>query len=326
MRINIQVLLGIGLFMPMLAWANYTIEIRQGTQSAIPVAVVPFEADETHTGVAQELAQLIGSDLNVSTRLSTLPLSHEVSQTWRAPIQVPAWRDLGAHYMVMGSIQPNPTQADQWLCFYRLVDLYQTPQTAAQVKDGTLQTSTQTDNIIFERKVALSDPKKVPQLAHYLSDQFYEGITGTPGIFSTRVAYTRLLRTPQGRRYSIEIMDFQGSQIQSVVESSEPLMSPSWSPDGRSLAYVSFAQKRAGIYVLDLASGKTRRLTHFPGINGAPAFSPDGKQMAFVLSKSGAPKLYVMNLETHNLTQLTEGTYIDTEPSWAPDGASLIFT
>ena len=122
------------------------------------------------------------------------------------------------------------------------------------------------------------------------------------------------------------VADADGWNPRTVVNSTEPLMSPSWSPDGRRLAYVSFEGGNSGVYLQDIASGSREKVASFRGINGAPSFSPDGGRLALTLSKGGNPDIYVMDLGSKHLTQVTNHFGIDTEPSWSPDGASLYFT
>ena len=103
-------------------------------------------------------------------------------------------------------------------------------------------------------------------------------------------------------------------------------MSPTWSPDGKQIAYVSFETQRAQIFTVAVATGQRRLLTSFSGINGAPAWSPDGRSLAVVLSKNGSPKIYTIDLSAGQLKQVTFGDAIDTEPRYSPDGRSIIFT
>ncbi|MCK4708109.1 MAG: PD40 domain-containing protein, partial [Gammaproteobacteria bacterium] len=110
------------------------------------------------------------------------------------------------------------------------------------------------------------------------------------------------------------------------LESNEPLMSPSWSPDGASLAYVSFENQRPEIFIQHLASAKRSKISGFKGINGAPNWSPDGKSLALVLSKDKSADIYIMNIATKKLTRLTRHRSIDTEPVWSADGQTLVFT
>jgi TolB protein len=89
---------------------------------------------------------------------------------------------------------------------------------------------------------------------------------------------------------------------------------------------VSFETKQPEIFVQDVVSGKRRRLTRYPGLNGAPAFSPDGRQLALTLSKDGNPEIYVQDLSSSRLRRLTTNAAIDTEPSWSPNGERIVFT
>ena len=128
------------------------------------------------------------------------------------------------------------------------------------------------------------------------------------------------------QRYRLMVADADGYGPRIVTESSEPIMSPAWSPDGQSLAYVSFEGKASAIYVQRLATGERRRVSARSGINGAPAWSPDGRKLALTLSRDGNLDLYVLDLATQGLTRLTTDSAIDTEPEWSRDGASIYFT
>ena len=103
-------------------------------------------------------------------------------------------------------------------------------------------------------------------------------------------------------------------------------MSPSWSPDGKKIAFVSFKGNRSSINIVDLELRKSTLISRYPGINGAPAWSPNGEQLAMVLSKDGNPSIYLLNLVTGNLNKLTKGIGIDTEPCWSKDGQEIFFT
>ncbi len=127
-------------------------------------------------------------------------------------------------------------------------------------------------------------------------------------------------------RYALMVADSDGYNPQTIVRSAEPLLSPSWSPDGSKLAYVSFERGNSAIYIQNIGTGARELVTSFRGINSAPAFSPDGRKLALTLSRSGNPEIYVMDLGSKQLTQLTNHFAIDTEPTWAPDGSAVYFT
>ena len=160
--------------------------------------------------------------------------------------------------------------------------------------------------------------------AHHISDLVFERLTGIPGAFSTRIAYVSVEGQPPAQRYRLVVADADGFDPHTVAESTEPLMSPAWSPDGQNLAYVSFEGKASAIYVQRLATGERRRVSARAGINGAPAWSPDGTRLALTLSRDGNLDIYTLELATQALTRLTSNDAIDTEPRVDADGESSV--
>jgi TolB protein len=129
------------------------------------------------------------------------------------------------------------------------------------------------------------------------------------------------------RSYRLVVSDADGANEYTVFASPDPIMSPAWSPDGRSVAYVSFHTGLAAVYVQTLSTGRQVQVSAKAGINGAPSFSPDGKQLALALSRhDGNVDVYVLTLATQELRRVTDDPAIDTEPAWSPDGRSLYFT
>ena len=155
----------------------------------------------------------------------------------------------------------------------------------------------------------------------------YEKILGVRGAFATRIAYISVLGSLPNRTFRLVVADADGANPHVVMQSPEPLMSPAWSPDGLSLAYVSFEDRLPSIYVQTLKSGERRRVSARAGVNQAPAWSPDGRKLAMTLStRDGNLDIYVLDLATQALTRITDDPAIDTEPQWSRDGQSLYFT
>ena len=164
-------------------------------------------------------------------------------------------------------------------------------------------------------------PTQLRPVAHRISDLIYEKLTGEKGLAATRIAFVNA----GGGSWFLVVSDADGQNPNVILRSSQPIMSPSWSPDGSRLAYVSFEGRRPQIVVQEVYSGARRVVSAAPGINGAPSWAPNGQRLAFTLSKDGNPEIYALDLGGQNPVRLTNGNAIDTEPVWLPDG-SIVFT
>jgi TolB protein len=285
------------------AHAALTIEITQGVEGAVPIAVVPFGPVGANLPV--DVADVITADLKRSGRFAPVAKDDLIARPYEASqVNFRDWRLLKADNLVIGKVTPFGAG---YVAQFQLFDVFRGVQLAGYS--------------------IRSDANGLRRTAHQIADMIYETLTGEPGAFATRIAYITVTDAGDGkRRYSLEVADSDGFNPQSVVQSTQPLMSPAWSPDASRLAYVSFENKLPKIFEQDLRSGRRELLASFRGINGAPAWSPDGTQMALVLSKDGNPEVYVMDLATKRLRRLTDSLGIDTEPSWSPDGRFIIFT
>jgi TolB protein len=289
-----------------LAQAALTIEITQGVEGAMPVAVVPFGWQGPAGSLAPEdVAAVISADLQRSGRFSPLPVTDMLSRPHEgAQVNFRDWRLLNVENLVVGRVLAS---GDSYIVQFQLFDIFR----AAPLIGYSIR----------------STAAGLRRTAHQISDLIYETLMGEPGAFATRIAYVTELRSADGNRhYSLQVADADGHNPQPVLNSSQPLMSPSWSPDGKRLAYVSFESKRPAIYIQEVDTGRRELLTSYPGLNGAPRWSPDGKSLALVLSHRGNADIYVLDLERRNLKQITRDYGIDTEPAWYPDGSALIFT
>jgi len=297
--------------------AALDIVITEGIDAARPIAVIPFVWQGTGPA-PQQISDVVMSDL---TRSGTFKALDELSLPQRSistisQFQAKNWANVGAEAVVMGSIKPYGT--DKYLVSFDLVDLVK-----AQMQSGTGPQSTQ-EFLIDSRETVISSAQ-FRQYGHRISDIIYEKLTGIRGAFLTRIAYV-VVKHGEKSPYQLMISDYDGHNEQLLLRSPEPLMSPSWSPDGQQLAYVSFENKKAEIFVQDIYTQSRSKISSFDGINGAPVFSPDGKKLALTLSKDGQPEVYVIDISTKALKRVTNHYAIDTEASWFPDGKSLIFT
>lgn len=299
------------------AFATLNIEITQGAQGAIPIAVVPF-AGQTDQQAPNNVSSVITADLQNSGRFKLMS-SGQMRQmpASAAAVDFNYWQKQNINDLVVGSIKS--LGGDQYQVSFQLINPY---SAKAQAKNAA---PVWQNSVLLSKSFTVNN-SELRGLAHHISDLIYQNLTGVRGIFSTRIAYVIVQRGARANQYTLEASDYDGYNPRTLLRSGQPIMSPAWSPDGRRLAYVSFEDGSSAIYIQDVATGSRQRLPNFPGVNGAPAWSPYNSRLAFVLSKTGYPKIYMMNLATRSVTQLTQGESIDTEPSWAPDGHSIIFT
>lgn len=299
------------------------IVITEGMDTARPIAVVPFKwlGDGPAPG---QLTEVIAADLTRSGKFNPIPASAMPQQPSNdGELDYAAWAKLGVEAVLMGTIEPY--SVDRYMVKFQLVDVLRgqiTGGNAQMLRDGEL---VQSNDHILDARSSVIDGDQFRQYSHRISDVVYEALTGERGAFMTRIAYVTVNHDDQ-YPYKLMVSDYDGANEKVLLRSPEPLMSPSWSPDGNKLAYVTFENETAEIYIQDIYTTRREKLTSFPGINGSPVFSPDGKKMAMVLSKDGNPELYVMDLATKNLQRVTRNRTIDTEPSWTPDSKSLVFT
>ena len=288
------------------AHAELRIEISQGVDKTVPVAVVPF--GWTGGGALPfDVADLVGADLQRSGRFSTLESGDMLQRpTAGKDVDFGDWRILGIEVVIVGQL--IQTAPDSFTIQFQMFDVFR-----------------------GEQMLGYRQPARRDQLrgaTHLVADMIYKELTGVAGIFSTRIAYVTVTGKEAGKqKFRLIVADADGENARILVESGEPIMSPAWSPDGRKLAYVSFEKQRSEIYVQTLRSGARKRVSSRAGVNGAPAWSPDGRSLALTLSKrDGNLDVYILDLDSQVLTRLTERPSIDTEAAWSADGKRIFFT
>jgi TolB protein len=296
-------LLAVGAMLP--AGAQLRIEVTSGVTDPVPIAIVPFARAVPADG-GLDVAQVVQHDLEGSGRFKALQRAQmPATPTQPTAVVLNDWKNVGEDYIVVGRVVP--------------------------LDGGNLAVDFDLLNTLTGQRVAgqrfVGTPGALRNAAHRVSDVVYEKIVGIRGAFATRIAYVSVDGQPPAQKFQLIVADADGENQRLVLESRYPLMSPSWSPDGQWLAYVSFENKKSAVYVQFVRTGERRQVSARAGINGAPVWSPDGKKLALTLGGSGGnPDIYVLELQTQNLTRITDDPAIDTEAAWAPDGKSIFFT
>lgn len=283
--------------------AEILIEVTQGKQSAIPIAVVPF-AWAGSEPLPEDISRIVHNDLGHSGYFRAMPVANMINQpTTLSQVNYTDWSMQRQDYVIIGRIEADP---EGFAIEFHVLDVH--------LKSEVLR------HRVKGKKSQMRD------LAHYISDYIFENLTGIAGVFSTKLVYVTTNR--ERNRFNLNYADADGARERLIFSSREPIISPAWSPDGKTIAYVSFENRQGEIFFQHLATGKRERVVAFSGssFNSAPSFSPDGKSLAFVISKLGNPDIYVMDIATRKVKRLTDHYAIDTEPQWDIDGEHLFFT
>ena len=277
------------------AWAQFKVDVTGVGMTQLPIAIAPFRGEDL---APQKSAAIVLADLERSGQFRGVD-SAGLSLDESSRPDMSNVRQRNADALLAGSVQ-------------RLAD------GRYEVRARLWDTVKGQERGDYKESVNAADLRLS---AHRLADWVYEKLTGEKGVFATRIAYI----TKAANRYTLWVADSDGENAQSALASAEPIISPSWSPKGNQLAYVSFESRKPVIYVHELASGKRRVLANFKGSNSAPAWAPDGRSLIATLSRDGGSQLYQIEANGGEAKRLTQSTGIDTEPAYSPDGSQIYF-
>ena len=284
------------LFFTITLSSELILEITQGTENPFRVALLEFDGDKN---ISNQIDNIIKNNLKRSGEFQIFEGSDLLSiPSNESEVIFNDFKILNIDYLVMGKIKKDGSSLSV------IYEVY-------EIKKGKkIRTST-----------VFGIPNKNRQLGHYISDGIYEEITGIKGIASTKILYIT-----ENESFNLVIADADGSNEQILLKSNEPIISPSWSPDSKKVAYVSFESGMAKVYIQDIASGERELAIKNPYQISSPSWSPDGKFLSLTMYQDGNAEIYILNLKNKNLTRLTKHYSIDTESSWSPKGSKIIFT
>ena len=286
----------LALFFTITLSSELILEITQGTENPFRVALLEFDGDKN---ISNQIDNIIKNNLKRSGEFQIFESSDLLSiPSNESEVIFNDFKILNIDYLVMGKIKKDGSSLSV------IYEVY-------EIKRGKkIRTST-----------VFGIPNKNRQLGHYISDGIYEEITGIKGIASTKILYIT-----ENESFNLVIADADGSNEQILLKSNEPIISPSWSPDSKKVAYVSFESGMAKVYIQDIASGERELAIKNPYQISSPSWSPDGKFLSLTMYQDGNAEIYILNLKNKNLTRLTKHYSIDTESSWSPKGSKIIFT
>lgn len=277
--------------------AQFRVEVSGAGLTQFPIAIAGFKGNE---GMTQKIAAIVQADLERSGQFRGVdPAGVAMDENARPDLSI--WRKQGADALLTGSV--SRVGEDRFEVRFRLWDSVRAQDLGGQSHPAS--------------------GAELRRVAHRIADSVYEKLTGEKGVFATRIAYV----TKSAAIYNLWVADSDGESAQSALRSSEPIISPSWAPNGNQLAYVSFESRKPVVYIHDVDTGKRRLVANFKGSNSAPAWSPDGKTLALTLSRDGGSQLFLLDVSVVGAEprRLASSNAIDTEPVFTADGRTIYF-
>tara|TARA_B100001175_G_scaffold73785_1_gene61408 strand:+ start:1569 stop:2843 length:1275 start_codon:yes stop_codon:yes gene_type:complete len=288
--------------MPNLLLAELLLEITKGSENPYRIAIIPFQGSSSSVNT---IAEVFNSDLERTGEFYILEEEMLLSiPKTTEEINPSEWKLLNIDFIVLGEIASEENFGLK--ATYEIYDVNK----KAKIRSSTV----------------FGIPGKLRQLSHYISDGVYESITGIKGISATKILYVNEIKNNIDSDYILYIADADGANEQVLLKSTEPIISPAWSPDSKKIAYVSFETGMAKVFIQDIGTGERELVLTNNDQISSPAWSPDGKLLSLTLYQDGNAEIYILNLKNKNLTRLTKHYAIDTESSWSPKGTKILFT
>lgn len=287
-------------FISFSAQALLEVNIIKTREAAFPIVIAPFEVVGSSTNV--DIAKIIRNNLNRSGQFNALTTEALITNQ----IDFNFWQEHKKDAVVFGKVEQ--VSAKVYNVYIYIYDVF-------------------SQKSLYQKKIRVHN-SGFRRIAHFLSDKIYYVLLGQKGAFDTRLSYVTVTENSTGgRTYKLQISDSDGFNPQTVVRSSNPILSPAWSRDQKKLAYVSFKNNRSEVFVMTpFMKTVPIKLPKFDGIASSPTWHPSGESIALTISKQGNKDIYLYNFKSEKLERLTKNISIDTEASFSPDGTKIAFT
>jgi TolB protein len=295
----LKFLISLSVFISLSANALLEVNIIKSREAAFPIVIAPFEVIGNSDNV--DIAKIIRDNLNRSGQFNALSSEALITNQ----IDFNFWQEHKKDAVVFGKIEQVSSKV--YNVYIYIYDVF-------------------SEKSLYQKKIRVHN-SGFRRIAHFLSDKIYYVLLGQKGSFDTRLSYVTVSENNNGgRTYKLQISDSDGFNPQTVVRSSNPILSPAWSKDQKKLAYVSFKNNRSEVFVMTpFLKTIPIKLPKFDGIASSPTWHPDGESIALTLSKNGNKDIYLYDFKSKPIP-LTTSIAIDTEASFSPDGTKIAFT
>ncbi|MGB6397191.1 MAG: Tol-Pal system beta propeller repeat protein TolB [Bradyrhizobium sp.] len=295
-----------GLLLPSLARAQTKLLIPEGNVAPLPIAIPNFVAGTPADGeVGAGVTGVITNNLKRSGLFAPIDPAAFIEKITDSdkPPQFQNWKAINAQALVTGRVT---RQGDGRLkAEFRLWDVASGQQLTGQQY--------------------VTSPEFWRRIAHIISDQIYERLTGDKGYFDSRVVFVDETGAKERRVKRLALMDQDGANVRYLTRGADLVLTPRFSPSTQEITYMEFGQGDPRVYLFNIETGQREIVGNFPGMSFAPRFAPDGQRVIMSLQQGGNSNLFVMDLRSKTTTRLTDTPAIDTSPSYAPDGTRICF-
>ncbi|MBI3783015.1 MAG: Tol-Pal system beta propeller repeat protein TolB [Deltaproteobacteria bacterium] len=271
-----------------------------------PIAISPLKNLSAAGGkdIGAQFADIVARDLTLAGLFKVLDRTAYIEKPDASGINAEDinfdnWSVIGALALVKGGYT---VEGDNLTIEAKLFDVYQRKQLAGKRYRGGMDL--------------------VRRMAHRFADEIMAQFTGERGPFDSRIAF---VSTRDGRFKEVYVMSLDGGDLQQVTKSQSITVSPSWTPDARSLLFTSYKRGNPDLYQLDLISGRETRISQRAGLNLGGKMSPDGSTIAMALETDGSSDVVILDRSGELVRRATDNWAIDVSPSWSPDGRQLAF-
>lgn len=300
-----RILLTAFILLLLLLPAGAAIEISAPGQQEIPLAMVALQPlDEGRDPqLAAEFHQVLSADLEFSGLFRPIDPRAFLADAGKLSllsidVDFAEWRLLGAEMLIKGGYS---LRGGQLVVEARLFDVR-----ARRLLNG---------------RRYVGKPEDVRRIAHAFADQVLDSLTGTPGPFSSRLAF---IGDHTGKK-ELYLMDVDGNKPVRITNHRSIVLNPDFSADGRKVLFTSYRDGNTNLYSKDIFSGKEERISSRKGLNVGARYKKEGDGIAVTLSKDGNPEIYLLDDNGKIKQRLTNHWGIDIDPSWSPDGRNLAF-
>jgi len=271
-----------------------------------PVAVTEFKAFNGHDAevkAGKTAKQILTRAVDFTGYLKTMNPVAFLSNPADSGIQLGQinfrdWTGIGAELMITGGIEEAQGKVKLKL---RLFDTFNTKLLVGKVYTGP--------------------QSQIRKMIHLFCSEISYVLTGKWGVFSSKIAF---VSTVKGKK-EIFSCDFDGQNIKQITFHKSICLSPSWSFDGKWLAYVSYARGGPQIFVKNLKE-KRGSIINYKGMNISPDWMPKQLKLAAALSFSGDQEIYLLTIKGEIIKRVTKSWGIDVSPKFSPDGKKIVFT